>query len=131
MLYCDACEIQLEHKEHDNDGTWFPSKRKIVLDREMDESTEIATFLHELGHSTDDYLTNPKTEKKYDNAYRAFYKNEATEKQNKLVLECEKRAWFYGRGIAKKLRIPLGKWYDKEEEASLKDYGEDSREVGS
>ena len=120
--YCEACELTLEYKEYPNDGAFVPSRRVIVIDRDLDDSTEIATFLHELGHSTDDSLKEPKALVKYDKAYTAFYKNDANEKQKKLVFECEQRAWEYGRGIARKLRIRLGKWYDAEEAEALLDY---------
>jgi uncharacterized protein with von Willebrand factor type A (vWA) domain len=93
----------------------------------LDDSTEIATLLHELGHQFDDALKDPKKRKKYDKAYPAFYKGQASEKQKKLVLECEKRAWEYGKAIAKKLRIKLGKWYEHEKEQALKEYGEEAR----
>jgi len=127
VRYCEATELSVEHKEYEGDGAYMPNRRTIVIDRDLDESTEIATLLHEIGHSMDDSLKDPKTLKKYDKAYTAFYKNEATDKQKKIVLECETKAWEYGRGIAKKLRIKLGKWYDVEQESALKDYGQEEQ----
>ena len=129
--YCEASEIEIQYKEHDNDGSWVPSRRKIILDRDLDESTAVATLLHELGHTTDDYLKDPKQEKKYNKAYKAFYNNTANEKQKKLVVECEERAWVYGRGIARKLRIPLGKWFDTEEAEALRSYKENGEDTGT
>lgn len=129
--YCQASEIEIQYKEHDNDGSWVPSRRRIILDRDLDESTAVSTLLHELGHTTDDYLKDPKQEKKYDKAYKAFYDSTASEKQKKLVIECEERAWMYGRGIAKKLRIPLGKWFNVEEKQALESYKEDEQNEGA
>lgn len=121
-LYAEACEITIEYKSVDGDGVYVPSRRKIVLDPDLPESTEIATLLHEIGHSMDDTLINKRTEKVMDRAYKAFYDQSASKKQVEKVVECEKRAWIYGRSIAKKLRIPLGKWYDYEEKSALEGY---------
>jgi hypothetical protein len=127
LTYAQACEIEVIYTEVEGDGQYVPTQRKITIDESLEDSTEIATLMHELGHSTDDALKDPKKLKKIDKAYKAFYSGESTEKQKKLVLECEEKAWFYGRGIARKLRIPLGKWYDLEQTEALKDYGEEAR----
>jgi hypothetical protein len=126
VLYIAACELTLERREVGGDGEYIPNRRVIALDIDLDESSEIAILLHELAHSFDDALANPKTLKKLDKAYSAMFKNEANEKQAALILECEKRAWTYGRAIAKKLRIPLGAWYDKEEKSGLEGYVSES-----
>lgn len=122
LAYAYACEITIEYKEMDGDGSYVPSRRKVKLDKDLPESTEVATLLHELGHSLDDNLTDKKIELVMDKAYKAFYKRSANKRQVEHVVECEKRAWVYGRGIAKKLRIPLGKWYDEEERTALEGY---------
>lgn len=126
QAYIDACELTIEYREVDGDGAYLPSRRVIKLDKDLPESTEIATILHECGHSTDDALHDPFSEKKLDKAYKAFYNDKATYNQKKAVIECEQRAWIFARGIAKKLRIPLGKWFDAEEKESLKSYQESS-----
>lgn len=123
-LYAEACELIVEYKDIDGDGIYLPSKRKIQLDKDLPESTEVATFLHELAHTMDDALHDPCTEKKLDRAYKAFYKDRASYDQKHLVIACETRAWTYARGIAKKIRIPLGKWFYEEEEEALKSYQE-------
>lgn len=107
-------------------GEFVPSLRRIVIDENLEDSTEIAVLLHELGHQFDDALKDPKQMKKLDKAFPAFYKGKANKKQKKLVIECETRAWEYGKGIAKKLRIPLGKWYEQEKVEALKEYGEEA-----
>ena len=125
-LYCRASEIAIEHKEYDGDGAYVPTRRKIILDRDLDESTEVAVLLHECGHMLDDALNDPIELKKLDKAYMAFYKNEANDEQKELVYACEERAWNCGRAVAKKLRIKLGNWYDEEELISLADYRDEA-----
>jgi hypothetical protein len=117
--YAAACEITVERKSYAGDGAYMPSQRKVVLDVDLPESTEIATFLHELGHSMDDTLLSKSYEKKLSRAYRAVYEKLPTQSQLQEVIECERRAWIFGRALAKKLRIPLGKWYESEEADAL------------
>ena len=122
QAYATACEITVEYRDEPGDGKYIPTRRKLVLDKDLPESTEIATFLHELGHSLDDTLYTKPVDKKMDAAYKAFYNATPTQKQKDLVVECEQRAWMYGRSTAKKLRIPLGKWFDSEESEALSEY---------
>lgn len=133
-MYSEACELTIEYRDVDGDGVYLPSRRVIKLDKDLPESTEVATLLHEMGHTLDDALHDPIMEKRIDKCYKAFYKDKATFDQKIVVFDCEKRAWVYARGIAKKLRIPLGKWFAEEEEDSLKSYMEsnnDEEEQGS
>lgn len=123
-LYIDACELTLEYRDIDGDGMYIPSRRVIKLDKDLPESTEIATLLHECGHTLDDALHDPIMEKKLDKCYKAVYKDKASYDQKQLVVACEERAWVFGRAIAKKLRIRLGKWFDVEEKEALDSYKE-------
>lgn len=123
-LYASACEITVEYKEEPGEGIYIPKRRTLRIDPNLEESSVIAIFLHELGHSLDDSLTQPKYEKKLDKAYNAMYRKEAGAKHRALIMECEQRAWGFARGLAKKLRIPLGKWFDREEEDALQSYRE-------
>lgn len=125
--YCEASDIIIEIKDYKHHGVYFPTRRAIVVDEDLDDTEQLATILHELGHVFDDVLNAPNTLEKYNRAYSDFYKNRATEQQVKLVMDCEQRAWDYGRGIAKKLRINLGKWYDVEEKEALKEYGQEEQ----
>lgn len=128
-MYVEACELTLEYKDIDGDGVYLPSRRVITLDKDLPESTEVATLLHEMGHTMDDSLYDPASEKKLDKAYKAVYKNKASYDQTQAVLACEQRAWVFARGIAKKIRIPLGKWFDQEEKDALNSYmGSDNAE---
>jgi hypothetical protein len=122
--YAQACEITVEWKNEDGDGAYIPSLRKIKIDPDLPDSTEIATLLHELGHSLDDTLYSKSVMRVLDRAYKAVYHKKPTQQQLQSVLDCEKRAWTFGRSIAKKLRIPLGKWYAAEEAEALKIYGD-------
>ena len=84
-VYCEAVDLVIERKECDSDGLYVPTRRRIVIDRDLDESSEIAVLLHEIGHTLDDALKDQCEEKKIDRAYTAFYKNEATKKQVQIV----------------------------------------------
>jgi hypothetical protein len=121
-LYAEASGIIVERKREDDDGAWVPSRRAIRIDPELADSTEIATFLHELGHSEDDSFFDTREWKKIDRSYSAFQKRRYTYDQWQLVIRCEERAWRFGRAIAKRLRIPLGKWFDEEEADALRAY---------
>lgn len=93
----------------------------IIVDSTLSEADEIATLLHELGHGIDASFILKESEKLFW-AYTNVYEETGTTKQSKLVYEAEKRAWDNGRLIAKRLKIPLGKWYSKAEKESLKSY---------
>lgn len=122
MAYMEACAINFEFAPEPDEGAYLASRRLIRIDPDLDESTEIATMLHELGHLTDDtLLTGPKF-KRISLAYKAFNEKYHSPSQMRLILQCEQRAWMYGRGIAKKLQITLGKWYDDEEKEALAEY---------
>lgn len=122
--YAQACELKIEWGNGDEEGYYMPTRRKIVVDPHMTDSATIATILHELGHVLDETLYSKGLEKVMDKAYKSVYKDKSkpTRKQKARVLACERKAWQYGRGIARKLRIKLGKWYDKEEKEALLSY---------
>lgn len=120
--YAKAHSVKLEYGDED---IFIPSRNKIRLDANSEESTEIAALLHELGHFLDFLTVNPQDTHRSHKAYEAYYKSKHTAKDGKLVLASEKKAWDLGREIAKRLKIRLGKWYDREEKAALKAYRED------
>jgi hypothetical protein len=122
--YAKACEISIVYRTEPCDGAYIPTRREVVLDPDLEESTEVAVLLHELGHSLDDSLFTKTYDRKLDRALTAADNGTATPEQVEMVIECEKRAWVYGRSIAKRLRIRLGKWYDKEESNNLLSYRE-------
>ncbi len=120
--YIKACELTLEYRDEPCDGVWIPARRTIAIDKDLQESTEIAIILHELGHSLDDAMASPKVANAYSRAYTAFYANRLTKKQRQHILTCEQTAWNNGRALATRLRIPLGKWFSDEEAACLKSF---------
>lgn len=122
LLYAKTLEIRVTYKAEDGDGKYMPSCRTIVIDPDLDESSEIATLLHELGHATDDTLYTRAAYKRLSRAYQVIYRQKPTRAQKKAVLECERRAWFFARSVAKQLRIPLGKWFEKEAQTNLSEY---------
>ena len=122
-LYMEVLNIKLEYKEYPEDGCFLPQARKIILDPDLTETNTLGTLLHELGHVLDDSVLagNPISEK-ITAIYKKIYKEEVTEAQLGVVIACEKRAWGYGRAIARQLKIPLGKWYNIIENEAIKDY---------
>ncbi len=129
LMYANAINITVEYTTNiDSDGVYIPLRKLIKMDSDLGESEEIAALLHELGHVDDDslvaVLAGAKKFKALNKAYTKIYKNKHSEKQNRMVLRCEKRAWKYGRALAKKLHIKLGKWYDSYMRECLKGYKE-------
>ena len=119
-FYAKAIGIKIEYAEEPSEGAYIPARHKVRIDTDLSESSEIATLLHELGHEMDDTLTVPVY--KLERAYEATYKDKPTKAQLKLVLECERKAWYYGKVIAAKLKIKLGKWYDECEKNAIAGY---------
>lgn len=120
--YAEASGLAIKYADEPCEGAFIPSRNYIRIDPSLADAAEIATILHELGHSIDDTLVNPETCQKLEAAYRQVYGKKCTKRQSALVIECEERAWKFGRALAKKLRIPLGKWYDKQEKEALEAY---------
>lgn len=126
LLYAEALHITMEFREYAQDGVWYPSKNKIVIDPDMTNTEELATILHELGHATDDVLMEPsRARTKLEVAYGAVYAKTHNQAQLDLVVGCEKQAWSNGRKIATQMKIKLGKWYDEEEKIAIRDYKKD------
>ena len=123
--YAVVCDVKVIYKNIPQDeGSFSYSDRTIELDENLSESNEIATFLHELGHFIDDAL-HPKftRSKKAEAAYYSY--NCAvplTKPQRKVILDQERRAWEGGEGLARQLKIKLGKWYYKEMKEGLNAY---------
>ncbi len=122
-LFAAAVNVKIVLDEFQDDGVWVPLSGTIRIDDRMSESDIIATILHELGHSMDDILSKTEDhENAIFSAYKATYKNKQNKKQLQIVLDSEHRGWAYGRDIAKRLRIRLGKWFDDAEAESLQTY---------
>lgn len=124
ILFAQATGITVIFRENDDsDGLWVPYSRKIIIHDQLSQSSEIACLLHELGHSMDDLLSlPPAVDNNLHKAYIALYSDKHTKAQRKAVVDCEKRAWSNARDIAKRLKIPLGKWFDAAERYCLKAY---------
>lgn len=120
--YAAACGIKIKYDNKDGEGSYEPHKRLIRIDPNLSDSCEIAVLLHELGHCLDNNLLTKKIDKKLSKAYTAVYRARETKKQLAIVVRCEIRAWKYARAIAKKLRIPLGKWFDDIQKYCIYDY---------
>lgn len=122
-IYIKASKLKLEYSDKITCGGEFvPNRRKIVIEENLTDSETIATILHELGHSEDDSLLPQTIEHKLGTAIEAFHGDKFTPGQRELVLACEARAWKFGKAIAKRLQIPLGKWYAESKNFALKGY---------
>lgn len=122
--YAKGCGIKIVYTDCPGDGQYNPQLRQVKLDKDLPESTEVATLLHELGHSLDESLSNKRIIGFYDKAYLAFYSSKGTKKQKLAVLACERRAWVFARAIARNLQIRLGKWFELEQREALRGYKE-------
>lgn len=98
--------------------------KKVYIDPKYKNSDLIAYLLHEIGHFEDDLYTSSKTvEKLYVLADKKSDKGiPLSDKEYNCIIQCEKNAWYHGAIIARKLKIPLGKWYKKIEKESLLTY---------
>lgn len=105
-------------------GEYLTRGRVINLESTLTQKETLAVLLHELGHFLDEMLNPEKANNKnLLSAYQKFFVNKPmTPKQKLLILECETTAWNYGKGLAKKLKIPLGDWYEKEMMCGLAEY---------
>lgn len=122
-LFANAIGVNIKIQPADDDGIWIPHSKTILVDDDMPQDEEIATILHELGHALDDIVsTNVRNSQIMYNSYRAMYTSKPSKLQRKIVIAAEKKAWKYGRDIAKRLNIRLGKWYTKLEKSCIKDY---------
>lgn len=119
--FAAALRISIEYKECSSEGIFFPSKSKIVIDKDLSDVEEIATLLHELGHALDDFTTH-YNHKELNRAYDKVDDPVLSKKNLDLVLKCERRAWLNGVSIANRAKIRLGKWYTRIMQESLNSY---------
>lgn len=122
-LYAQANNIKVHYTDNDDYGSYSYRGRRLKLDEDLTHSEEIASFLHELGHAMDDEVIGQQTGA-LAHAYYNLYEEKFSIKEKNMVVACEKRAWHYGRVIAKKLKIRLGKWFDIVENDCITTYEE-------
>lgn len=120
--YAETMGIRIISREEPCDGTYHPNNSTIVIDPDLSDSCEIATLLHELGHAMDYQLNNKKLSPKIWHAYEKLFDGAHNINQLETVIEAEIRAWENGSLIAKRLKIPLGKWYAYERKTALTNY---------
>lgn len=125
--FAKLCEVkvyftELKETEEEKDlGEYLYTARSINLNSSMTEKETIAILLHELGHFIDHKFN--KRSLSTERAYDRLNNNLAiTPKQKELIVACERKAWEYGRGIAKMFNIPLGTWFEVEYLAGLSGY---------
>lgn len=124
QVFAKACRLRIRYS-HTREDSFVPTRNRVNIEKGQEESEEIAVILHELGHFLD-YTTAPeKWTTELDKAYRMAYADKRMSPRNRrMVLACERRAWKYGRRLARQLKISLGRWYDEHEDACLKSYKE-------
>jgi hypothetical protein len=124
--YAKLCNVEIVFKkEVDGVGEYVPNRRRVALEKGLDQSAIISTLLHELGHFIDDFR-NPENNlnNKFHNDGRTAIERERemTSQQKKKILKIEREAWKNGRALARQLNIPLGSWFYRDEKSSLNSY---------
>lgn len=121
--FAKSIGIKVVRRQESHDGAWIPAKNKITLDVDLSEIDEVSTFLHELGHCLDDTLFDDgKLINSTHRSYYAVYYGKPTKIQLEKVVEVERRAWKFGKRLARRLGIRLGKWYDDAVKMSIRSY---------
>jgi hypothetical protein len=118
--YATAVRLRISYSS--GGSCYRPDLRWIYIEKGQDNTEELAAILHELGHDLDNNIVNYCNNKELRKSYFSIYAKSSTLEQDALVLECEARAWKYGRSIAKMLGIRLGSWFTKEESTCLAEY---------
>ncbi len=120
--YADLCGIRVIYHDLDgDDGAYYG--RTIELRDSLEDTEEVAVFLHELGHFIHESKTRYKASKRLNRAYDKFNRGTPlTRHQKALILVCERRAWVEGASLARQLKIPRGQWFQKEMRAGLSAY---------
>lgn len=117
-------EIKIVDSKDCGDGAYFGDLHTIEINFKNSSSTIVGAWLHELGHALDEAVSSQKQIKSISASYNRVYIDKASKADRVIVIESEIRAWLYGSVIARALDIPLGKWYDKQKQSSLKNYKE-------
>lgn len=124
--YAKASGIKLKPvKNLDGFGEYSPNNRTIKFDPSMSKENILSTLLHELGHFMDDYRNPNKFAGRHHTCGRTRIEKDfifLSVNQKQAVWESEIEAWKNARAIALKLKIPLGKWFTKDETSSLNTY---------
>ncbi len=121
--YAKGAKIRVEYVHGDFEGGEYHHHTRVLrLEPDLPEATEIACFLHELGHAFDESSSSVGNVRALSKAYVAFYKGKATIMQTIGVIRCERKAWEYAEAIAKLLKIPTGKWFARHRDYYLKGY---------
>lgn len=122
LTYAEASGIKVKYKEEPCDGVYDHNTNTITIDEDLEESAEIATLLHELGHAIDNKLMLSRMSDPVWKCYDRVYESQHSQEDLEIVMEAEKQAWQNGRVIAKRLKIQLGAWYSYEQKTALTNY---------
>lgn len=119
--FANSLGLKVIYRSEQSDGLFVPSKRKVVIDRELGEANTIAVFLHELGHAVQHYFGTYHY-KDVGKLHKAYESNKPTRSQVKLRTAYEREAWENGALVAQALNIRLGTWYDNIAKYYLKSF---------
>lgn len=124
VTYANLQGIKVQFKENTEDR-FIPSKNLIIIEGDIEDYNEelLIALLHELGHVYDDQRQTPKDIKKCNQTYPRIYAKNPPMRIIKNALMFERRAWRYGKLIAKNLGITLTKMYKQQQEECLLAYG--------
>jgi hypothetical protein len=120
--YAKSVNIRVVRSQQDGDGEYDTQNSVLYIDPDLDEDDELSTFIHELGHAFDYMLSHKKLSPKIWRAYEKVYYKKPNQEELDTVVEAEVRAWEIGKLVARRLKIPLGKWYAKARKSSLLNY---------
>jgi len=124
-LYLLLCQVRVKYiPDLISGGVYSPSARTILIDENLNVKQKMFTLLHEAGHFID-YSTNPKsfTNASHNIARRKIEKSQKLSlAQKRAIIRNETKAWKYAKGLARQLKIPLGKNFEKDRKESLKTY---------
>ncbi len=115
--------IKVQFKVGEEDR-YIPSRNLIIIDGDIEDYDEdtLISLLHELGHVYDREHHTPKDIPKFNKAYPTIYNSNPPKSIVKYALMFERRAWRYGKDIAKRLGITLSSEYDKQAKLCIQDY---------
>ena len=123
--FARLCQVEIEFvPKYDEGGEYNPDKRKVVIDNRLTRAEKISTLLHEFGHFMDDSSTNRFSNRHHFYGYDKLEKEikQMTHNQKLYVWESELAAWQNAQALAKMIKIPLGKWFFRDQTSSLNSY---------
>ena len=123
IAYANLQGVKVQFKEGVEDK-FIPSRGLILIDGDIEDYNEelIVALLHELGHVYDDKHQTVKDQKRCNKTYPRIYSKNPPKSVVKSALMFERRAWKYGKAIAKELGVTISKLYEEQQIECLEAY---------